>query len=325
MISIVLSIILGVVAFYFSKTIRKRFNILLGLAVVLSVIALFGDNEAFSLIIDGFVGLAFFIIVMIAGGFKRTSNISKRFRSVRKEYSILGFVFLLPHFITYTLRFLNGEYPWEWFGIVAMLVMIPLFVTSFKVIKSKMSIKKWKNMQRWAYLAYLLIFIHLILIGQEEHIIAYIVVFSLYSLLKLKNFVLSSDKQTQYIANVAYVVFLAGYLLISNDVIDVEASFTSGNTDYTKTVLEDGIFSGSASGFKSYNVDVDVTVVDGEITDIDINSYGATSSHGGVNFKEAVEEIALEVIDTQSTDIDAISGATKSTQGLLDAVDDALN
>ncbi len=325
MISIVLSIILGVVAFYFSKTIRKRFNILLGVAVVLSAAALFVDSETFSLIIDGFVGLSFFIIVMIAGGFKRTSAISKRFRSVRKEYSILGFVFLLPHFIEYILQFLNGDYPWEWFGIVAMLVMIPLFITSFGMIKKKMNIKKWKNLQKWAYLAYVVTFIHLMLIGQEEHLIVYVVVFSFYSLLKLKNYMLNSDKKTQYMANAGYILFLTGYMLISSDVIDVEASFTSGNTDYTETVLEDGTYNGSASGFKSYDVDVDVTVVGGEITDIDINSYGATGSHGGVNFKEAVEEIALEVIDSQSTDIDAISGATKSTQGLLDAVDDALN
>jgi len=49
-----------------------------------------------------------------------------------------------------------------WFGLASFVVMIPLFITSYLVIRMKMKPKSWKNLQRFAYLSYALTLIHLI-------------------------------------------------------------------------------------------------------------------------------------------------------------------
>ncbi len=89
--------------------------------------------------------------------------------------------------------------------------------------------------------------------------------------------------------------------------------------------LEDGTFYGSSSGFKNRDVEVEVTVVNGVIEEIEILDCGCTSPEKGVDFEDAVDDLAQEILDTQSTNLDSVSGATKSTKGLLEAVEEALN
>ena len=62
--------------------------------------------------------------------------------------------------------------------------MIPLFITSFMRIGRKMSRKAWVNLQRFAYLGYVLMFIHLILMADMPNLIVYIVLFVPYFVLK---------------------------------------------------------------------------------------------------------------------------------------------
>ena len=64
-------------------------------------------------------------------------------------------------------------------GIIAFLVMIPLFITSFKKIRIKMKYPEWKKLQRFAYLFYLLVYIKLF------ELIVYTIVFGAYFILKL--------------------------------------------------------------------------------------------------------------------------------------------
>lgn len=324
MISILFSVLFGLLAYFFNRGIRKNFNLILTLAIILSAVSFFIDIE---LTTQGFLGLGFFVVVMYAGAVRKGSKLNKRLKSVRKEYSILGFIVLLPHVIKYILEFLDGSYPVEWFGIIAYAVMIPLFVISITYFKKKMDIKKWYGIQRWAYLAYLTIFIHLIIIGQSDHLVAYIVLFALYTFLKLNNYVFRNTTTTSRVLRAGGITALGVFVsLVSTGTLDASSiTSTHGTTTVDVTAIEDGTYLGEASGFKNFPIEMEVIVENGEIIEIKVYEYGATSPHGGVNFVEAAVEMVDNIISTQNTGIDSISGATKTTEGIQEAVIDALS
>ncbi|MGN0204935.1 MAG: FMN-binding protein [Coprococcus sp.] len=82
---------------------------------------------------------------------------------------------------------------------------------------------------------------------------------------------------------------------------------------------KDGIYSGQAEGFGG-TVAVDVTVSQGKITDISIIS--AENEDGA--YLTMAEDIIPSIIDRQSAEVDMISGATYSSAGIKNAVEQAL-
>ena len=82
--------------------------------------------------------------------------------------------------------------------------------------------------------------------------------------------------------------------------------------------LADGTYTGSAVGY-SGTTQVTVTVEGGKITDVTIDSHGDTTSY----FNRSMAVID-GVIAEQSTDVDVVSGATYSSYGILNAINDAL-
>lgn len=82
---------------------------------------------------------------------------------------------------------------------------------------------------------------------------------------------------------------------------------------------QDGSYAGKAKGFHG-DIEVMVTIKDGKITTIDIESMDETPGLGDV----AVEGIIENVISKQSTDVDTISGATNSSKGTINAIKAAL-
>lgn len=324
MISILFIVLFGVLGYFFNKGIHKHFNIILGITIVLSAITFFID---FEIVTQGFLGLSLFVIVMFAGAFRKDSKISKRFRSIRKEYSILGFVILLPHAIKYLIQFIDGSYPVEWFGLIAYIVMLPLFIISFTYIKNKMNIKTWFKIQKWAYLAYAAIFLHLILIGSPDHIAVYVVIFSLYTIFKLANYVFVKDSRTIEYIKAIFITALGMFITLTiTGTINVSNVF-AGEEAVTidLSTIEDGTYYGEGTGFNGLEVSLDVVVEDGEIIDIIVYEYGSTTSHNGMNFQAAGVEMVNDIISSQDTGIDSISGATKTTEGIQEAVIDALS
>lgn len=81
----------------------------------------------------------------------------------------------------------------------------------------------------------------------------------------------------------------------------------------------DGTYSGVGSGFKG-DIDVSVTMQNGYITDITIDHSPDTKKY----FTRAKSKIIDRVITNQSVDVDTVSGATYSSNGILEAVADAL-
>ncbi|MCW3491372.1 FMN-binding protein [Dethiobacter alkaliphilus] len=82
--------------------------------------------------------------------------------------------------------------------------------------------------------------------------------------------------------------------------------------------LEDGTYTGTASGFKS-DITVEVTVSGGEITDITVTDHDDTP-----NIFADSEQVIDDIIAGQSLDVDVVSGATGSSNGIKNAVLNAL-
>ena len=80
----------------------------------------------------------------------------------------------------------------------------------------------------------------------------------------------------------------------------------------------DGTFVGKGFGYKS-TIEVAVTVKDGKIETLDI-----VSQDDDARYFSKAKALLPEVIDRQTTKVDTVTGATFSSMGILDAVDDAL-
>ncbi|MDD3924450.1 MAG: hypothetical protein PHP11_05060, partial [Erysipelotrichaceae bacterium] len=107
--------------------------------------------------VKGFIGFAFFYVVMITGALNPKWKLTKKLSGVRAPYSIIGFVLLMSHPLNYAAEILSQQRAIPYFGIGAFIIMIPLFITSFLVIRKKMKPQTWTKLQRWAYLSYALI------------------------------------------------------------------------------------------------------------------------------------------------------------------------
>ena len=81
----------------------------------------------------------------------------------------------------------------------------------------------------------------------------------------------------------------------------------------------DGVYTGSGSGMHS-NIEVSVTVEGGKITQIDILSQEETPGLSDPAF----EQIPQAIIDAQSTDVDVVANATMTSEGIIAAVNAAL-
>lgn len=94
------------------------------------------------------------------------------------------------------------------------------------------------------------------------------------------------------------------------------SSSTSSSSSY-----KSGTYTGSGTGYHRGTTTVSVTVKDGKITDIT-----TVSTRDDEEFYDyAFQVVTEEIIQTQSTSVNAVSGATFSSNGIMEAVADALS
>ena len=86
-----------------------------------------------------------------------------------------------------------------------------------------------------------------------------------------------------------------------------------------KAGFTDGTYEGVGAGYMG-DIKVSVEVKDGKITTIDVLEQAETEGLGDV----AIEEVSQKIIDAQSTEVEAVSGATGSSNGTMEAVKNAL-
>lgn len=187
-----------VLGYYFSDKIKKYHLYLYAVATILGILALiFSANKITLPFNQGFLGFSFFYSLMIIGLFNKDSKIYKKLFKVRPELSIIGFILLTPHAVYYLVERITGSYLPEtkivsvsfFVGILAYLVMVPLFITSFKIIENRKQFFKWKKLQRFAYFIYFFTFLHLVFVAEMPNLIIYIILFIPYFIYKPIHFI----------------------------------------------------------------------------------------------------------------------------------------
>ena len=209
-------IVVTLLALLFTKSIRNHTKIFYSIASIIAILTtiyeilrltsnfklggFIGTLEIVSM--KGHISIAFFVLVMFAGALNTRWNITKKLLSIRAELAIMGSILILPHCVMYLIRFIMLKLivgkplkplyvTYLIIGIIAFLIMIPLFITSFKKIRMKMKYSNWKKLQRFAYLFYLLAYMHILVISLNKlqiklfELIIYTVVFGAYLILKL--------------------------------------------------------------------------------------------------------------------------------------------
>ncbi len=183
-------------------------SIVAGIATVFSILAQFDIVNVdipliYQIIFQGHLTFAFYVLVMFAGAFKPKSKAKITLMKVRREMAILGFIILIPHAVLLIIKALSALNPT---GTIALIIMTPLFITSFPKIRKKMHPLKWRKLHKWAYAAYFMVFLHLVsitIIAQRLsetpraydqywwlRLIMYVLIFMFYSYLKFKHYIL---------------------------------------------------------------------------------------------------------------------------------------
>lgn len=99
-----------------------------------------------------------------------------------------------------------------------------------------------------------------------------------------------------------------------------QGSTTTPTTEIPEGGYKDGTYQGSGTGFGG-TITVQVTVSGGKITAVDILS---ASGETGSYFASA-QGVVSKVLSSQSPNVDAVSGATYSSNGIIQAVQNALS
>lgn len=102
---------------------------------------------------------------------------------------------------------------------------------------------------------------------------------------------------------------------------DTPASTASSAQTTVNKLYKDGTYEGSGTGFRGGTTTVSVTIKNDKITDISVVSYGDDAPF----FNRAYPTISQEIISNQTAEVDAVSGATFSSMGIMQAVADALS
>lgn len=167
---------------------------------------------------NGALPTIIFIWVMMAGALPNTWKLRKKIMMCRGEISIVASTLILPHVVYYLMEFLanssrlaklTGLGLWGILtgaiaGMVAGVIMVPLFITSYHMIRKHMNGRRWKALQEYAYIFYGLVYIHILAeyfakaenLRDSKAMLFYTVSFVLYLLLRFfKNWQMKRKKR----------------------------------------------------------------------------------------------------------------------------------
>ncbi|MBO4876662.1 MAG: FMN-binding protein [Ruminococcus sp.] len=198
----------------------------------------------------GALGAAFWAVVMWAGALPNGSAPIKKLMPVCGELSITAAILTLSHIIPYGMQYISGYIRGRTgsdfavtstVSIVMVLIMVPLTVMSFKAVRRKMNAKTWKKIQRFAYIFYALIYVHIMVLfvpkarsGREGYflsVLVYSAVFVGYAVMRIRKYNLAKKKpDPKLIPNIVSLCVIA--LTI------VAAASVSRSTKPEKTVSE---------------------------------------------------------------------------------------
>ena len=182
----IISLIIVALFIYFLKdSLKKYANIFYIGAAVISIAVflleflpmhLFVKNNILGIFAKGSLGTAMFVAVMYAGALPKGSKLIAPLMKIRGELSITAAILVLCHNFTYGMTYFRmlftktsllsaTQLAAAVISLVLIAIMLVLTVTSFPSVRKKMQAKKWKQLQRTAYVFYGLMYVHIMLIN----------------------------------------------------------------------------------------------------------------------------------------------------------------
>ena len=183
---LIISLIIVALFIYFLKdSLKKYANIFYIGAAVVSIAVflleflpmhLFVKNNILGIFAKGSLGTAMFVVVMYTGALPKGNKLIAPLMKIRGELSITAAILVLCHNFTYGMTYFRmlftktsllsaTQLAAAVISLVLIAIMIVLTVTSFPSVRKKMQAKKWKQLQRTAYVFYGLMYVHIMLIN----------------------------------------------------------------------------------------------------------------------------------------------------------------
>jgi uncharacterized protein with FMN-binding domain len=100
---------------------------------------------------------------------------------------------------------------------------------------------------------------------------------------------------------------------------------SGATSESSATGLVDGIYTGASADTRFGPVQVQITVSDGRITDVQVPEYPANNPRDRQINQRAVPVLVSETTTAQSAEIDMVSGATYTSQGYLTSLQSAID
>lgn len=198
---------------------------------------------------------ALFVIVMYTGALPNSSKLIRVLMPVRAELSILASLLTLTHNATYGITYFKRMFlrpeqlPSYQFAagiitIILLCLMIPLMVTSFPSVRRRMNGRRWKSLQRSAYLFYTLLYLHVMLLsvppmiagrgGYSLTVMVYSAVFISYGAMRVRK-ALKSRKLSPITTYVPVVSGLVLLLLMGAFVLNINVNLSEPGTKLLAT------------------------------------------------------------------------------------------
>lgn len=373
-------VLAGLFAYTGRHILKKHANLFYILAAVLSIVVTVFDfrgapsflqNYVIGLFSRGALATALWCVVMWTGALPNGSILMKAFMPIRGELSILAAILTLGHNMgygkTYFVRLFTDPGSMKptqvTAGILSLLmlaIMIPLTILSFPMIRKKLSAKKWKQIQRTAYLFYAMLYAHIMVLfvpmaragrlSYQISVCVYSLVFIAYAVFRVRKAI--SKKHTvngKLSSRLSGAIVVAGMLVVllliqspkfaettapvdsqpatmetttvsPETEADVEADAAETTADIPdQSLYKDGTYTASAYGYDG-DITVTITIANDTIVAIDAQSAEEDLWY----FEQAETPVIDAILTTQSTTVDAVSGATYSSKGIMQAVEKAL-
>lgn len=243
---LIIALVIASLFVYFLKDKLKQYpNIFyIGAAVVTIVIfslrtvamPQFVRQNIVGIFAKGTIGTAFFIIVMITGALPRGSKLIGPLMRIRGELSIMAAILVLSHNLTYGMTYFKMLFSAPAalpavqrcaavISLMLIVLMIGLTVISFPAVRKKMNPKKWKQIQRSAYVFYGLLYVHIMLINipyarmglrmYAVNVLVYSIVFAGYAAMRIRKWVFTKnpDADSAFIKKVSAAVSVCAVLV----------------------------------------------------------------------------------------------------------------
>lgn len=327
---IIISLIIALfTAFCLDRTLKKcpaAFYITAAVLTAASIVAVQSDITISSRFVRDYVigifsrgalGAAFWAVVMWTGALPNGSAPMKKLMPIRGELSITAAVLTLAHIVAFGMQYIcnlidgrtGSGAAFRSFIITCILslamtlIMLSLTVMSFKAVRKKMNAKTWKKIQRFAYLFYAMIYIHIMILfvpkaqkGREGYflsVLVYSAVFIGYAVLRLRKAYLSKNEKTsKLIPNTVCACAFVIPLCLSGIVSRNANTQTKALNDAPKTAVEVSKSETTQASTAAAATSVRTTFT----TTVDSVTAAATTNEKKENSTEAVTTVVTEAV-----------------------------